>query len=63
MYFLTFCVNNLSGKWGRGWAEVDIRRQFPASFRKYFETNRVFSVALVYCDKMSTIASLGLRER
>ena len=36
-------------------------RRFPASFmfRKYFGMNRIFSVALVYCDKMSTIASLG----
>ena len=24
--------------------------------------NRIFSVALVYCDKMSTIASLGTKE-
>ena len=35
--------------------------QFPASFRKYFETNRIFSFALVYCDKMSTVASLGTK--
>ena len=37
-------------------------RRFPASFRKYFGMNRIFSVALVYCDKMSTIASLGPKE-
>ena len=62
VYFLTFCVNNFSGKRGRRWGEVNVGRQFPASFRKYFETNRIFSVALVYCDKMSTIASLGVKE-
>ena len=52
---LTSCVHNFSRKWGKG--EVNVGRQFPASFRKYFETNRIFSVALVYCDKMSTVAS------
>ena len=62
MYFLYSCVNNFSGKWGRGWSGVKVGRQFRASFRKYFETNRIFSVALVYCDKMSTIASLGAKE-
>ena len=36
--------------------------QFPSSFRKYFEMNRIFSVALVYCDKMSAIAFLGTKE-
>ena len=50
-YFLTSCVNNFSGKWGREWSEVKVGWQFPASFRKYFETNRIFSAALVYCDK------------
>ena len=55
-YFLTSCVNNFSGKWEKqGWGEVNVGWQFPASFRKY-------SVALVYCDKMSTIASLGTKE-
>ena len=33
-----------------------MERRFPASFRKYFGMNRIFSV---YYDKMSTIASLG----
>ena len=45
-----------------GWGEVNVGWQFPASFRKYFETNRISSVALVYCDKMSTVASLGARR-
>ena len=45
-----------------GWGEVKVGRQFPASFRKYFKTNRIFSVALVYCDKTSTIASSGVKE-
>ena len=27
-----------------------------------FGMNRIFSVALVYCDKMSTIAYLGVKE-
>ena len=56
---LTSCVNNFSRKWGKG--EVNVGRQFPASFRKYFETNRIFLVALVYYDKMSTVASLGTK--
>ena len=56
---LTSRVNNFSRKWGKG--EVNVGRQLPASFRKYFEMNRIFSVALVYCNKMSTIASLGIR--
>ena len=55
-------MNNFSGKWGRGWGGVNVGRQFFASFRKYFGMNRIFSVALVYCDKMSTIASLGAKE-
>ena len=59
---LTSCVNNFSGKWGRGWGGVNVGRQFSASFRKYFGMNRIFSVALVYCDKLSTIASLGAKE-
>ena len=46
----------LAGSEGR--AKLNVGRQFPASFRKYFEMNRIFSVALVYCDKMSTVASL-----
>ena len=62
-YFLTSCVNNFSGKWGRGWDGVNVGRQFSASFRKYFGMNRIFSVALVYCDKLSTIASLGAIEK
>ena len=37
-------------------------RRFPASFGKYFGMNRIFSVALAYCDKMSTISSLGAKE-
>ena len=61
-YFLTSCVNNFSGKWGRGWGGVNVGRQFPASFRKYFGMNRIFLVALVYCDKMSAIPSLGPKE-
>ena len=36
---------------GEGWGAVNVGRQFPASFRKYFGMNRIFSVALVYCDK------------
>ena len=61
-YFLTSCVNTFSRKWGRGRGGVNVGRQFPASFRKYFETNRIFSVALVCCDKMSTIPSLEANE-
>ena len=53
---------SLAGSRGRRWGGVNVGRQFPAAFRKYFETNRIFSVALVYCDKMSTIASLGAKE-
>ena len=34
--------------------EVSVERQFPASFRKYFEMNRIFSFALV-------VASLGTK--
>ena len=41
--------------------KFNVARQFPASFQKHFETNRIFSVALVYLDKMSTIASLGVK--
>ena len=47
---------------GEGWGEVNIGRQFPTSFRKYFEANRILLVALVCCDKMSTSASLGAKE-
>ena len=62
--FLTSCVNNFSGKWGRGWGGVNVmERRFPFSFRKYFWMNRIFSVAQVYCDKMSTIPSLGAKKR
>ena len=39
-YFLTSCVNNFSRKWGKG--EVNVGRQFPASFRKYFESTLYF---------------------
>ena len=47
---------------GRGWDRVNVGRQFPASLRKYFEMNRISSVALVYCDKMCAIPSLGPKE-
>ena len=47
---------------GLGGVKFNVRRQFSASFQKHFETNRISSVALVYCDKMSTIASLGTKE-
>ena len=43
-----------------GWGGVNVGRQFSACFRKYFEMNLIFSVALVYCDKMSAVASLTL---
>ena len=46
---------------GVGGVKFNVARQFPASFQKHFETNRIFSVALVYFDKMSTIASLGVK--
>ena len=49
----------LPGSEGR--AKLNVGRQFPASFRMYFEMNRIFSVALVYCDKMSTVAFLGTK--
>ena len=54
-YLLTSCATNFSGKRGRGWGGVNVGRQFPASFRKYFEMNWIFSVASVYYDKTSTI--------
>ena len=47
---------------GKGWGEVKVGRQFPASFQKHFDTNRIFSVALVYCYKVSTVASLVTKE-
>ena len=47
---------------GEGWGEVKVGRQFPASFQNHFETNRIFSVALVYCYKVSTVASLVTKE-
>ena len=34
-----------------GWSGVNVGRQFPACFRKNFEMNRIFSFALVNCDK------------
>ena len=49
---LISCVKNFSRKRGNG--EVNVGRQFPASFRKYFEMNRIFSFALV-------VASLGTK--
>ena len=49
----------LAGNEGR--VMLNVGRQFPTFFRKYFEMNRIFSVALVYCDKMSTVASLGTK--
>ena len=35
---------------------------FLPLFKKYFEMNRILSVALVYYDIMSTLASLGTKE-
>ena len=35
---------------------------FPPFSQKYFEVNQMFSVVLVHCDKMGTIASLGVKE-
>ena len=62
--FLTSCVNNFSGWWGRvGWVKFNVGRQFPASFQKHFETNQISSVALVYCEEMSAIISLGVKKR
>ena len=53
---------------GLGGVKFNVGRQFPASFQKHFETrdyevNRISSVALVYCDKMSAISSLGVKKR
>ena len=42
--------------------ELTSDSNFAASLRKYFEINRIFSVALVYCDKMCAIPSLGAKE-
>ena len=42
-----------------------MERLDPASFRGYsvqFEMKQIFSAVLVYCNKMSTIASLGAKE-
>ena len=60
--FLNSSANSFSGKWGRGWGGVNVGQQFPTSFRKFFEMNQIFLVALVYCDKMSTIPPLGAKE-
>ena len=61
-YFLTSCVNNFSGKWGRGWVELTSDGDFLPLLESNFGMNRIFSVVLVYCDKMSTIASFGAKE-
>ena len=47
---------------GSSGVKFNVGRQSPASFQNHFETNQISSVALVYCDKMSAIASLGTKE-
>jgi len=59
-YFLTSCVNNFSGKWGRGEGR-QVKLTSDGNFPP-LDRNQIFLVALVYCDKMSTIAFLGIKK-
>ena len=52
----------LAGNGGGGGVELTSDDIFlPLLESTDFGMNRIFSVALVYCDKMSTIASLGAK--
>ena len=42
--FLTSCVNNFSGKWGRGWVELTSDGDFLPLLESNFGMNRIFSV-------------------
>ena len=52
----------LAGSEGEGGVELTSDSDFLPLLESNFGMNRIFSVALVYCDKMSTIASFGAKE-
>ena len=52
----------LAGSGGGGGVELTSDSDFLPLLESNFVINRIFSVALVYCDKMSTIASLGAKN-
>ena len=52
----------LAGSGGGGGVELTSDSDFLPLLESIFGMNRIFSVTLVYCDKMSTIASFGAKE-
>ena len=49
----------IAGSGGEGGVKLKLDGNFLPLLERTLRTNRIFSVALVYCEKMSTIAFFG----